>query len=83
MAKAIVFLDPVFALPVQSLPRTSKMVCTREGKAVLPAVRGGMHATCTSVGLQMDIAAKAETICFETPRPVKDRIGLLKGDWRG
>ena len=29
----------------------------------------------------MDIAAKAETICFETPRPVKDRIWLLKGAW--
>lgn len=29
----------------------------------------------------MDIAAKAKTICFETPRSVKDRIWLLKGAW--
>ena len=50
-AKATVFPDPVFALPMQSLPRKSKMIHTREGKAVLPAIRGGMHAACTSVGL--------------------------------
>lgn len=40
-----------------------------------------MHAACTSVGLRMDIAAKAETICFETPRPGKDCILLFKGSW--
>jgi hypothetical protein len=50
-------------------------------KVVLPAIRGGMHAACTSVGVRMDIAAKAETICFETPRLVKDRIWLLKEAW--
>ena len=38
-----------------------------------------MHTACTSVGLRMDIAAKAETICPETPRSVKDCILLLKG----
>jgi hypothetical protein len=38
-----------------------------------------MHAACTSVGLRMDIAAMAETICFETPRSVKDRTEVLKG----
>jgi len=80
-AKATVFPDPVFALPIQSLPRTSKMICTNKENVVLPAIRGGIHAACTSVGLRMDIAAKAETICFETPRPVKDCIWLLKGAW--
>jgi len=80
-AKATVLPDPVFALPMQSLPRTSEMMCTREKTVVLPAKSGGMHAACTSVGVRIDIAAKAETICFEMPRPVKVRIWLLKGAW--
>ena len=66
---------------MQSLPRTSKTACNREGKVVLPAIRGGMHTACTSANLRMDISAKAETIYLETPRAVKDRICVLRGAW--
>jgi hypothetical protein len=78
-AKATVFPDPVFALPMQSLPGTSQRACIREGYVVLPARRGGMHEACTCVGLRMAIVARAETIWFETPRSVNDRILLLNG----
>ena len=45
---------------MQSSLGASKMVSTKENKVVLPAIRDGMHAACTSVGLRMDTAAKAD-----------------------
>jgi hypothetical protein len=64
---------------MQSLPGGVRGQCARDKWVALPAIRGGMHAACTSVGLRMDIAAKAETICLETPRSVKDCICCSKG----
>ena len=78
-ANATVFPDPVFAFPMQSLSGGIGEQCARDELIALPALRGGMLAACTSVGVRMGIAANAETIRVETPRSVKYCTLLLKG----